>query len=160
MEATVREITEEYGEKISKAGKKYNAMRVEVETVAGESINLMSFDEIGIGQIVQLEKNGEYWNIAKPKKRVDVNLDPVIEILRLIYKQNQTILKGISALQGIAPEPNAVPDQTGLEKARAKAAEIKKRAEAKPEPEPLPPELDEVYDDIGDEPINLDDIPF
>lgn len=62
----------------------------------------------------------------------------------------------------LEPEIEEIPDEVGKATPEEIADFEKKKAEAKQvkDEEPLPPEPDEIIEDLGEEPINLDDIPF
>lgn len=64
---------------------------------ASNGIEFSSFDKLEIGDVIRLEKNGEYWNGAKPRKQ-DLQHDEVMRALRKIYKQNQDILARIGTV--------------------------------------------------------------
>ena len=97
---TVRTIVEKMRERTSKAGYEYKAMKVEVEIDNGEAATILSFDPLEVGDEVQLTKNGEYWNVDKPKKNDNG------DALQAIYLQQKQIIERLDKLTEL------VSDQT------------------------------------------------
>jgi len=112
MKATVDTVIEHMITRTSKAGKEYEAMKVQLELESGELVKVLSFDEVELGAVVDVEKNGDFWNIVKPK-RGQAELTEIKEMLVSMDKKLNKLLVG-------APE--------GLEFARAQNAKLKNQA--------------------------------
>lgn len=162
MTGTISRIIKPFGPQTKKDGTTYGpAQMVEVELSNGETVSTMLWEEKAIGEVLELEKNGQYWNVPKkPKAVVNVDLEPVLKALRELFKQNRGIARKVDLLLGIEatteiPTESPKP-KTGYDKFKEIGETIK-----------LAPHEDELGNvDIvadmpdDDEPINLDHIPF
>ncbi len=52
---------------------------------ASNGVEFSCFDKLEIGDVVHLEKNGDYWNGRKPTQ-ADAKHDEIMKALREIYK--------------------------------------------------------------------------
>lgn len=80
-------------ERVSKTGKTYEAARVQLELESGELVKVLSFDEVDLGVVVDVEKNGDFWNIVKPK-RGQAELTEIKEMLVSMDKKLNKLLVG------------------------------------------------------------------
>ena len=194
MQARISNVKKPWGFYPKKDGTgSYEAMTVECELVSGEVVPfVMVFEEKAIGEMLELEKNGQYWNVAKTaKKPASGSFDPniLLEPMRQIYKMtmdNNRMLRQLTGAEAYTEPtpPVASPDQAPTPPPAAPApaapqsaawAAAKERfgkPAGAPESATQPareaaPDQDNHYDHSepmpewpGDEPINLDDIPF
>ncbi len=64
----------------AKTGKEWSLSKYK----ASNGIDFSSFDKLEIGDVIRLEKNGEYWNGAKPRKQ-DNQHDEIMDAIRRVY---------------------------------------------------------------------------
>lgn len=80
MKAQITDIREPMTERVSKAGKKYTAMKVAIDT-GEELVEVLSFNEVKEGDFVELIKKGEYWNIVQPEKPLSAVMQKQFDII-------------------------------------------------------------------------------
>lgn len=115
---------------------------------------------------VKLKRTGEKaqtrYHIRPGVKRYDLSDEQLascgnLDLLTLLKKSpSASKVMWLSEYRELEEEAKQAKEDSGLSKARAEATRIKNKAEKKVPEE----EEDEVVEDIGDEPINLSDIPF
>jgi hypothetical protein len=132
-----------YSEKTKKNWSIYN---VELE----DGTEVQVFGPVRIGDLIKDISFNDQYNVTQGQVARPDKHEEVMKALQFMATQNKEILRLLRALAGedapaSAPPPKAPP-------ARSNA----------PQPPPSHPatEPDVVVEDIGDEPINLDDIPF
>jgi hypothetical protein len=181
MQARISNVKKPWGFYQKKDGTgSYEAMTVECELASGEVAPFVTlFEEKAIGEMLELEKNGQYWNVAKTaKKPASGAFDPniLLEPMRQIYKMtmdNNRMLRQLTGAEAYteptpptpAPTPTA-PQSAAWAAAKERFGKPAGAPEQAPAREPVP-DHDDHYDHSeptpewpGDETINLDDIPF
>lgn len=132
MIGTISGIKKPFGMQPKKDGSLFGpAQLVEVELENGEIATIFVWTEKAIGEKLEVEKNGQYWNEVKAKKS-SLELEPIMNLLTALKAQNEEILNGISELLGndrvLVPTKAQV---SGYEQAKATATAIHNK-------EPLP----------------------
>jgi len=90
--ATVTEVIEPMEDRVSKAGKTYKAMKVELEIEGGELVKVLSFNQVDLGEVVEVKQNDAgYWNIDAPRKN-QVDLSPVLDELKKVHEKLDKLL--------------------------------------------------------------------
>ncbi len=154
MKGTVSGIIKPFGMQSRKDGTTYGpAVLLEVELENGEVSSILAWDEKAIGDSLTVEKNGEYWRLAKPAKAVNVDFEPVLKAMRELFKQNNEIIEGVHKL--LVVDETSTPRKSGYQKAKEVAESLGGKVATPPDEVPI-----DAYDNFDQEEINLDDIPF
>lgn len=181
MIGQICKIIKPFAMQTKKDGTTYGpAQLVEVELENGELTTTLFFEERAIGENIELEKNGQYWNVPKkPKKVVTVDFEPILSSMRLLYKQNTLLLHKVDKLLGLYNDNEDNKDEdvveqlanrdtltissstrtpqtplSGYQKFQLAGNQLKGLAETTKKSDIINDSFDE------NKPINLEDIPF
>ncbi len=97
MKGTVESVVEPFGQKFSeKTQKHYAAMKAKVRLEDFNVVTVLVFEEKAVGDELELEKKGDYWNVVSKRQMADNQKhDEIMDALRKLYKKVEELEKAV-----------------------------------------------------------------